>query len=215
MQLVVANAEQDHLEGMVECHLAAFPGQFLSLLGRRFVRAFYRFYLERPQSISLVAVDGATGRVVGLVVGGEPELRSQFTRRCVPRFALLLAWRAVTVRAARRRLLEHFGSVARRLWHRVRRDSRPRAGEPPAEPKGTWGSLLSICTHPEHQGQGIGRALLDTFREVCRQRGYRSARLSVHNDNTAAIALYQRNGWQVLLVTPRGTYFRLDLEPRT
>jgi RimJ/RimL family protein N-acetyltransferase len=57
---------------------------------------------------------------------------------------------------------------------------------------------------------------MEGFRDESRRRGLAGMRLSVHNDNEAAIALYERCGWRRVLVTPSGTFFwqEIDLTSR-
>ena len=52
----IVPAEPDHLPDLVNCHISAFPGEFLSLLGPTFLRDFYRFYINTPDGIALVAL---------------------------------------------------------------------------------------------------------------------------------------------------------------
>ena len=49
---------------------------------------------------------------------------------------------------------------------------------------------------------------MEAFRAESSRRGYQSMRLSVHNDNQAAIALYKKTGWEVVMTSAKGTYFR-------
>ncbi len=211
---VVVAAEERHLDGMVRLHARAFAGEFLTLLGPGVLRAFYRFYREHEQGICLVAVDEPAATVLGLVCGGEPELR----RRFVQTHAVPLAWAclraSVTYARVRQRLRQHAGRGLARLR---RRDRGGAAGRRPPQPRpassGRWSSLLSICADPDQRGGGIGGLLMESFREESRRRGYTAMRLSVHNDNAAAIGLYRRCGWEVLATTPAGTYFARSTEP--
>ena len=211
--VAVAAAEVEHLDGMADAHVAAFPGQFLTLMGRGFLRCFYRFYVAQPGGIALVAVEPATGRVAGLVVGGEPALRGRFLRRHLVRFLATALPRAFVHSRVRRRLGEHLGDALGKIGRKLRLLSpERRPPEPPEDPPGTWSNLLSVCTRPEFRGRGVGTVLMEAFRAESRRRGYRSLRLSVHNDNEAAIALYKKAGWQAILTTPRGTYFKRSVE---
>jgi ribosomal protein S18 acetylase RimI-like enzyme len=72
--------------------------------------------------------------------------------------------------------------------------------------------LLSICTHPDYSGRGIGKALMEAFRAESQARGYKTMRLSAHLGNNPAIALYKKCGWEVILETSRGIYFRRKVE---
>ena len=195
-----------HVPGIVACHAAAFPDQFMTLLGREFLAGYYRFYLSAPGAINCVAV-GPDGTVLGFVSGGAPELRERFTREQVPRHAVPILLRAARDPRVRARLAVHARAallgLGRRLGLKV-----PTPDEPPMDPPGTWSSLLSIAVRPDAGGQGIGSALMEAVRRASAQRGFRWMHLSVHNDNPAAIGLYRSSGWQVLLVTPGGTYFR-------
>ena len=52
-----------------------------------------------------------------------------------------------------------------------------------------------ICVAPDRRGQGIGRRLLDALCHEAAQRGYRSVRLDVVQENHRARALYDRLGF--------------------
>lgn len=56
--------------------------------------------------------------------------------------------------------------------------------------------LLTIATHPDHQGQGLGGQCLRGFEQEAIQRGATRAFLEVASDNPAAIHLYESQGWQ-------------------
>lgn len=51
-----------------------------------------------------------------------------------------------------------------------------------------------LCVHPEHQGQGIGRRLMDSTETHACGHGFRSIRLEVYPTASAALALYSRLG---------------------
>jgi GNAT superfamily N-acetyltransferase len=55
--------------------------------------------------------------------------------------------------------------------------------------------LDNIAVHPEHQGRGVGRALLELAEAEALSQGYRELRLYTHETMTKNIALYTRNGW--------------------
>lgn len=212
--IVVAKA--DHLASMVECHCAAFPGEFLTLMGKTFLASFYGFYNSHPDSISLVAVDGETNRVMGLVIGGRPDLRSVFLYKHVLLFVATAFRKAFANARIRERLLEHISNPVRRIRMRLgkRGDDYP-PEIPPEDPPGTWSNLLSICTHPDFRRRGVSRALMKQFEWESYKRGYSSMRLSVHNDNSSAIGLYKKCGWNPVLVTQKGTYLKrsIDISP--
>jgi ribosomal protein S18 acetylase RimI-like enzyme len=201
-------AEPFHLKQMVDCHIKAFPGEFMTLLGPHVIKSFYDFYIRSKDGIVFVAMNN-TGQVIGFVLGGAPELRSRFNRRRLPLhiFSILLA--SVKSGFARKRLCQHIHAAASRFGLLVRgKGNVGTVHEPPQDPPGTWSTLLSICTDPGFRGRGIGKNLMEAFHLESRKRGYQTMRLSVHLDNENAIKLYRGCGWDPVLKTPDGIYFK-------
>ncbi|HVC15988.1 MAG TPA: N-acetyltransferase [Rhodanobacter sp.] len=60
----------------------------------------------------------------------------------------------------------------------------------------TVARLYSLATQPAARGKGIGTALVEAAEATARQRRCRTLRLEVRADNAAAIALYERQGFQ-------------------
>ncbi|WP_221155304.1 GNAT family N-acetyltransferase [Rhizobium lentis] len=58
--------------------------------------------------------------------------------------------------------------------------------------------VSDLWVHPDHQGRGIGRALLLHLCEVMAAEGLATARLDTHARNEGAIRLYQRCGFTVI-----------------
>ncbi len=56
--------------------------------------------------------------------------------------------------------------------------------------------VLMVYVAPEHRRRGIATALLQTAQDWARQRGDRQIGLQVFANNPAAIALYQKLGYQ-------------------
>jgi ribosomal protein S18 acetylase RimI-like enzyme len=64
--------------------------------------------------------------------------------------------------------------------------------------------LVSMHVHPDHQGQGIGTALMKVAEEFLQACGYRRAILGVIHANDKARRLYERAGWTVVEARPTG-----------
>ncbi len=206
--VTVASAGREDLEGIASCHEAAFPGEFLTLLGSGFLRTFYRFYIDDPDGICMMAIDRKNKRVVGLVAGGKPELRAAFMRRHILRFISTSFCKFFIHCRVRHRLAEHFVGLLRKIVRKIHLVPQEKYPPAPEDPSGTWSNLLSVCTHPDYRGCGVGKMLMEAFRIESSRRGYRTMRLSVHNDNDAAIAMYKKSGWTPVLTIPSGTYFK-------
>jgi ribosomal protein S18 acetylase RimI-like enzyme len=57
------------------------------------------------------------------------------------------------------------------------------------------GHVFSLYVHPDSQGLGLGRALLDAAVDRLGEAGYGEATLWMFADNSAARAFYARRGW--------------------
>ncbi len=55
--------------------------------------------------------------------------------------------------------------------------------------------LRNIAVHPDHGGQGIGSALINTAIEALRGRGIQSVVLATHVEMPQNLALYHHLGW--------------------
>jgi ribosomal protein S18 acetylase RimI-like enzyme len=58
------------------------------------------------------------------------------------------------------------------------------------------GHIFSLYVHPDAQGLGLGRALLEAATERLRAAGHREATLWVFAANTGARGFYERLGWR-------------------
>lgn len=63
--------------------------------------------------------------------------------------------------------------------------------------------LQTIAVHPDSQGHGLGQKLLEELIRVVLVRGADSMMLEVRADNAAAIALYERLGFERISVRTR------------
>ena len=72
------------------------------------------------------------------------------------------------------------------------------------------GELANIAVSREHQGRGVGRAVLRHVMAACRTRGARYLYLDVRASNTVAQALYTSAGFE--LVRRRARYYTKPVE---
>ncbi len=64
--------------------------------------------------------------------------------------------------------------------------------------------LISMHVHPDFQGRGIGRALMQSAEDFIKERGYQRAILGVIQANNRALRLYESSGWAILEEHPTG-----------
>lgn len=58
--------------------------------------------------------------------------------------------------------------------------------------------ISDLWVHPDHQGKGIGKALLLHLCELMKGEGLETARLDTHAKNSGAIRLYERCGFKII-----------------
>jgi ribosomal protein S18 acetylase RimI-like enzyme len=180
------------VDRVVDIHLASFLQSFLSFLGPRFLREFYRATLEDESGLAFVAVNDAGNRV-GFVAG---QLRPhQFYRRLLVRRCWAFAL-ASAVPALRRPSI-----IPRLLRALTYRGNTPRQ---------SGGALLaSLAVDPASQGKGAAKLLVRSFLAECRRRGASYACLTTDREGNKAVNnLYQRLGWKLdqQFVTPEGRW---------
>ena len=174
-----------------EIHLRAFPGFFLSLLGQRFMRQYYREICIDPDGVAMVAeVDD---RIGGLVVGaGNPR---GFYRRLFRRRGLLFGFLALP-------------AIFRRPWITGRILRGRSHAENQLDDSGTFG-LFSLAVDPCYSGLRLGSLLVNAFAAVVRQRGGASICLTTDRDGNQKVnEFYLRNGFALTgqFCTPEGRW---------
>jgi ribosomal protein S18 acetylase RimI-like enzyme len=61
--------------------------------------------------------------------------------------------------------------------------------------KGKALCIHRLVIHPNNQGKGIGKKLLQFAEATASNNGYSSIRLDAYSDNPVALCLYERNGY--------------------
>ncbi|MES3040561.1 MAG: GNAT family N-acetyltransferase [Pseudomonadota bacterium] len=177
------NATAADLDSVAAVHIKAFPGFFLTRLGRGFLCELYRGFLEHPDGIFLVAIDdqgGVTGFAAGTMAPDRffSDLRRSrgvhFLFHAIP--ALLCSPSLVIAKL--------YSAVFYR-------------GDKPADLDG--GALLSsIGVQPEMLGKSLGKELLLQFESEAFTRGAPFVYLTTDEaGNDRVNAFYSRSGYVV------------------
>lgn len=186
MTVEIRPMQRGDVAAVTAIHMAAFPGFFLSFLGGRFLREFYRAIVDDEECIAYVAA--REGRVIGFVAGSAG---SGFYRRAARRRWLRFA--VASLGAFLRK-----PSIAPRLL---------RALYAPPKTASEGALLMSLAVDPRVQRSGAGRLLTAAFTEGARQRGARAVVLTTDRlGNDAVNAFYRAQGFVVAseFVTPEG-----------
>ncbi|HKI85669.1 MAG TPA: GNAT family N-acetyltransferase [Thermoanaerobaculia bacterium] len=206
--LWVSPLGDDLLAGVASIHLEAFNGYMNARLGSGYARAFLRWFMNDPQALALVARQG-NGVLAGYVVGALEPYGKRLTRSILPAAAIALAARPWLL-LDRRMVRTILGRLHLLPAGRTEQREKPVLESPVA-------SLVGIGVAPSARRVGAGSALVAAFEDEARELGARSLRLSVYEDNLAALALYERCGWRVAdLPRPPGAalyYYKTLPEP--
>jgi GNAT superfamily N-acetyltransferase len=60
--------------------------------------------------------------------------------------------------------------------------------------------VVLTSVYPDHQGTGVGAALIDAANELAVERGLPSVRVAVTNDDVPLLYFYQRHGFAIYQV---------------
>lgn len=201
------SAEHPDVDGMVSCHIEAFPRQFMTEMGPRWLRGLYGYFISHDDGICLVAI-GEAGQVLGFAVGGEPTIRSEFLRRAVFRYSYILLWKFFCTCIVRKKLL---AELLRKVRVAYRRDPKATTAKGQRTDTRRSGNLLSIGVLPQYRGTGVAGKLIEAFRTASVEGFYDVLKLSVQPDNGRAIAFYRKHGWREVGRDGRSIRLQLDL----
>jgi len=170
---------RDDIMPAVQVHMLAFPTFFLSTLGPRFLAEFYGSFLDDAQGKGVVAED-SRGHIIGIAVGAVKP--AGYFRRL-----LLRRWWAFGI--ASLGLLLRQPSVVKRL-------ARAAFYRGDAPPGGERALLSSIAVHPDAQGRGLGRQLMQRWIATVKECGAKACYLTTDRQSNASVnAFYLRQGW--------------------
>jgi len=163
--------EPSSLDDIVEVHIAAFPGFFMTQLGQRFLRGYYQCVLDYPDGLLLTEFEeqGCIGFVSGFV---EPSSFYLELRR--RRIRLGLA--AVSGIVTRPRSLITLMVNYRRAGKVSREEPEPGTAE-----------LSSLAVRPDIAGRGVGSRLVRRFIAAAANRGASRVILTTDANNNDSV----------------------------
>jgi ribosomal protein S18 acetylase RimI-like enzyme len=185
----VATATEKDIDQIVAVHMRAFPGFFLTQLGRRFLREYYRLVLDYSGGV-LITISSKSGELAGFVSGLiQPHQFYAEMKKMKWRFVL------ATIPALLRRPL-----VLARLWSNFRRvREQSREDGPVAE---RICELSSIAVDPAHSGKGWGRRLVKNLIDFLKERRVEAVVLTTDaSDNESVNRFYLDCGFKLVETT--------------
>ena len=181
----ITNAAFEDLDDIVDLHIEAFPGFFLTTLGRDFLKELYGGFLSGSSGVFLVAREIGKREIVGFVAGTiDPE---NFFRNLRTQRGLYFILKAIPA------ILKNPRPVCKKLIYAVRY----RGEIPVAKSKGAL--LSSIGVAKSAVGTGISGSLITAFEEEIIRCGVRSIYLTTDALNNDRVnAFYIKHGYVVL-----------------
>jgi ribosomal protein S18 acetylase RimI-like enzyme len=170
-------ATRTDLPHIIELHEEAFPGAFMTLLGPRWLHAYYSLILEAPEGLFLVADADSLG-IVGFC-SGFLDPGQFYTRLRAKRLQMLLTFASRVF--LRPQLLP-------RLLDNYRRTGKAQAsqGDGSAE-------LTSLAVSPKARGRGFAKRMVNLFLEQAFQRQATEVVVTTpRDDNDAVNGMYER-----------------------
>lgn len=171
---------KEDCSSIVQIHLTAFNGFFLTFLGPRFLYLFYRGLISDPTGIAILYQQDE--QILGFVVGTTNP--KGFYQRLIKRHAVSFAFASFPA------LLRDI-KIFPRL---VRSFRKPNANLP--KPNCTM--LMSIAVMPDIQKKGVGKELVKAFFIEAKLRGSMFVNLTTdYNNNEHVNKFYSSLGFEI------------------
>lgn len=186
MNIKMRNAREDDVNAVVDVHVRAFPDFFMTNLGSRFIREYYRFYLDSKHHFLVATND--RDEILGFVVGSDrpcllyADMKRQFTKFIIP-----LMMSSLNLRLGRKILVKVFRFF---LHDTVNNEIKRLNG---------FSELTSIAVEPSCQGVSVGNKLLASYLENARGNpDLKGVFLTTDDkDNEKVINFYKSSGFNV------------------
>ena len=177
------------LEEVVKIHLKSFQGFFLSFLGPKFLKLFYKGIISSPLGVGLIYINN--NRVEGFICGAINP--SDFFR-----YLLRKKWLHFSLASLRAILKKP--SIISRIIRAKRRPSLSHKRNNKAE-------LMSIGVDPKAQSKGIGKILVQHFLKELKYKGIQEVNLTTDRLNNEKVnEFYKKSGFTLkrYYTTPEG-----------
>ncbi|EGR1335485.1 N-acetyltransferase [Vibrio parahaemolyticus] len=174
----IRNATYDDVERIVEIHINAFKGFFLTFLGPKFLRLLYKGFIDK--GVLRVAISDA--KVIGFSAGtGQPDVFFSSLRQ--------EKWQSFIL-AAMPSLIKKPSLVIKKLYGALfyKGDS--------VERLNNSFLLSSLAVDPHSEGKGVGKLLINDLNEVL------SVNETIYlitdkNENGSVLSFYNKCGFSI------------------
>ena len=178
----IRKATINDVDTIVEIHLDAFKGFFLTSLGSSFLKFYYTCFVKSSETMTMVAEEE------GIVYGfsASTKVCKGFNSRLIK--SNLLAFGMLSLKM----LFTSPEALIRLVKNLTKKGECVEDNEDYAE-------LYSIGVSQSAQGKGVGKKLLATSEEILKKEGVRRVSLTTDYDhNEQAVGFYHSMGYETL-----------------
>lgn len=200
-QITVRQIVEEDLGRVSEIHMSAFSDSALTKMGHDAIRRSYEWQFTGPHPHVVAIGCEYNGTLSGFCFGGRFQgAMIGFLRHNWP----FLIWRVLshpwllldkTVRAQGRFGLEYL--LTKRLPQKRTLGSTNKHADKKVFSSDVLSfGILSIAVHPQFQGLGLGKAIIQEAERIATQDGFHRMLLTVNLENSHTIRFYESQGWQ-------------------
>ena len=178
----IRKATINEVDSIVDIHLDAFKGFFLTSLGPAFLKFYYTSFVESSETVTMVAEEGNT--VYGFSASTKvcKGFNSRLIKSNLCSFGMLSLKMLFTSPESLLRLAKNL----------------TKKGEG-VEDNEDYAELYSIGVSKSAQGKGVGKRLLTASEEILKKEGVRRVSLTTDFDhNEQAVGFYHSMGYETL-----------------
>ena len=179
--MIIRKVEIADVPAIVDIHAQAFPEFFLTTLGSRFLRLYYKCMCNSKEAVTFCAE--TEGRVVGFATSSYYS--RGFNRALIRKNLFSFCLMAVEL------MLTRPGALLRLVKNLDKKD-----GGDTVEDAGDYAELYSIAVLPSFQGAGIGKKLLMATEEDVAKHNRRISLTTDYDHNEKTIGFYHSLGYR-------------------
>lgn len=175
---MIKKMAKKHVKSVAEIHADALQGDFLSILGPKFLQVIYTGMCETKGNFGFVKLDKS--RVVGFITGSD-DTGKLFKRLIRKRWFRLSTAALPAIMKNPLRLKNVFET----FFYTDKAESETEKAE-----------LVSIAVLPNQRGKKVGSKLLSALVEQFKRQGVTRFKVTVNRSNKGANRFYQKTGFQ-------------------
>ena len=180
--MVIRRINNSVPKGIIDVHLQAFQGFFLSSLGRRFLTLYYTTLMKSPKGI-LICMFNEAQKVVGFAAG--TSISKNFHKEILFNKPFAYAWILLP------KVIFNPAIIFRLIKNMSKNSSEERDD-------GNYAELLSIAVSPRYASDGAGKKLLNAFEDQVLENHCEQIALTTDKkNNEKVLSFYQKNGYEV------------------